>query len=116
MPLERAVKLVLDRGFGRAEELGPNAVRSVDALLAEIKSTSRQGYGISVEEYLSGMTAVAVAIPAARPGDTALGTLGIAGPTARMSKAQLRALLPLLRAGSAELSALAPILCAQTTA
>jgi len=114
MSLERAVKLVLERGFGQTEHLGPSAITSIEAFLIELKLTKRLGYGMSIDEYIPGMSAVAASIPGFPLDGPALGTISIAGPTARMSRKHLRAMVPLLIQGTSELSALAPIISAQS--
>jgi IclR family acetate operon transcriptional repressor len=107
-PLEHAVKLVLDQGFGEQDEFGPNAICSIERLIEELKAASKDGYAMSLDEYIAGMAAVAMVIPG--HDGTPLGTLSIAGPTARMTRAQMRKLAPQLKAAASELSALSPII------
>ena len=114
LPLERAVKLVLDRGFGEADQFGPQAIRSVEGLIAALKATARNGYAVSIDEYIPGMSALAVAIAAPGFKKGTLGTLSIACPTSRMTRPQHRRLQGLLEEAAAELSTLWPILAART--
>jgi len=111
-PLEHAVKLVLDRGFGEPDEFGPNAIRSIERLIDELKTASKDGYAISVDEYIAGMSAVAMVIPGYD--GAPLGTLSIAGPTARMTPSQMRKLCPQLKTAANELSALSPIIAGRS--
>ncbi|MFA5488934.1 MAG: IclR family transcriptional regulator [Candidimonas sp.] len=110
--LEHAVKLVLDHGFGEDGEFGPNAIHDVERLIEEVKIANKNGYAISVDEYIAGMSAVAMVIPGYD--GTPLGTLSIAGPTARMTRQQMRKLCPLLKAAADELSALSPVLAGRS--
>src|SRR5262245_42248120 len=60
---DEALRKVRKRGgFKDADRYGPNVIRSEEALLREIKATSRRGYGIAVNEAEPGVSAVAAAI------------------------------------------------------
>lgn len=107
-PLEHGLRLALEQGFGEADQLGPNAVQSVERLIDELKLAREQGYAASQDEYIAGMSAVAVAIPG--EDGPALGTLSIAAPTTRMTPEHVQKLLPLLQEAAGELSALHPII------
>lgn len=119
LPVERALALARAQGFagagGIAGEgaLGPNELRSVAALVADLDETRRRGYALNVDEYIPGMSGVAVAIPGHWPGDPAIGTLTLSGPTARMDRRQLARLARPLAEAAAEISALWPIIDSQ---
>ena len=49
-------------GFDDVDKYGPNAIRSIEALLREIKTTANRGYGLAVNEAEPGVTAIAAAI------------------------------------------------------
>ena len=66
-------------GFDDADKYGPNAIRSVKALMRELKATKRRGYGLAVNEAEPGVTALAAAIRS-EEGGAALGTVSVAGP------------------------------------
>ncbi len=109
LPIDEAVKILMrNGGLKDAQRYGPNCVRSVEALLRELKTTTRRGYGIAVSEAEFGVTAVAAAI---RPDDvsSALGTVSIAGPSARVTETRARELAPLVLRTARELSNLWPL-------
>lgn len=91
-------------GYGRA------AVRSEKEFLAKLRQVRGDGYGLNLEEGEPGINAIAVAF---RGGSDAsspvVGTLSIAGPSIRMSKARLIEMLPDLRAHARELSEVWPM-------
>jgi DNA-binding IclR family transcriptional regulator len=95
-------------GLKDAGRYGPNVLRSVEALLRELKATARRGYGIALSEAEFGVTAVAAAI---RPDDAspALGTVSIAGPGARVTEKRVQELAPLVLRTARELSNLWPL-------
>lgn len=105
---EAMQKVMKNGGLKDAERYGPNVVRSVEALLREIKATARRGYGIALSEAEFGVTAVAAAI---RSGDesAAVGTVSIAGPSARVTERRAQELAPLVLRTASELSGLWPL-------
>jgi DNA-binding IclR family transcriptional regulator len=109
LPTDEAMRIVMKNGgLKDAERYGPNCVRSVEALLRELKATARRGYGIALSEAEFGVTAVAAAI---RPDDasSALGTVSIAGPSARVTERRAQELAPLVLRTARELSNLWPL-------
>lgn len=106
---DQAMQIVMKNGgLKSADRYGPNVVRSIEALLREIKATARRGYGLALSEAEFGVTAVAAAI---RSGDLgpALGTVSIAGPSARMTEKRAHELAPLVLHTARELSNLWPL-------
>jgi DNA-binding IclR family transcriptional regulator len=101
-------KVMRNGGFDEADRYGPNAVRSIAALLREIKATSRRGYGRALNEAEPGVTALAAAIRSGEGGVT-LGTVSVAGPSVRMTDRRIQDLAPLVVQCAAELSALWPL-------
>ena len=95
-------------GFSHADRHGPNVVRSIEALLKEIRATARRGYGLAVNEAEPGVTAIAAAIRTGSDGAT-VGTVSIAGPSARMTESRVRELAPLVTQCATELSSLWPV-------
>jgi DNA-binding IclR family transcriptional regulator len=95
-------------GLKNAGRYGPNVVHSIEALLREIKSAARRGYGLALSEAEFGVTAVAAAI---RRDDAApaLGTVSIAGPSARITEKRAHELAPLVLRTARELSNLWPL-------
>jgi DNA-binding IclR family transcriptional regulator len=100
--------LIRNGGLKEADRYGPNVVRSVDALLRELKATARRGFGLALSEAEFGVTAVAAAI---RPDDDgpALGTVSIAGPSARVTEKRAQQLAPLVLRTARELANLWPL-------
>ena len=104
-----AMQMVMKNGgLKNPDRYGPNVVRSIEALLRELKATARRGYGVAVNEAEFGVTAVAAAIRAGEQGPT-LGTVSIAGPSARMTEKRVHELAPLVLRIAAELSDLWPL-------
>jgi len=104
-----AVQMVIKNGgFERADEYGPNVVQSIDALVRELKATTKRGYGLALNEAEPGVSTVAVAI---RSGDdrSAVGTVSVAGPSVRMTETHLHELAPRVIEVASELSALWPL-------
>ena len=106
---DQAMQIVTKNGGLRdAGRYGPNVVRSVEALLREIKATARRGYGLASNEAEFGVTAVAAAIRAG-DGGPALGTVSIAGPSARVTEKRAHELAPLVLRAARELANLWPL-------
>jgi len=109
MSPEQAIENVMDNGgFKHADGYGPNVVRSVEELLREIEATRMRGFGIAVNEAEFGVSAVAAAVRAGKTGP-GLGTVSIAGPSARMTEKRIQDLAPLVLRDAAELSDLWPL-------
>jgi DNA-binding IclR family transcriptional regulator len=95
-------------GLERSDRYGPNAIRSVEALLRELKATARRGYGVASSEAEFGVTAVAAAIRSDKKGP-AVGTVSIAGPSARIDSRRAEELAPLVLRTARELALLWPL-------
>jgi IclR family transcriptional regulator, acetate operon repressor len=109
LPTEQAVQHVMKNGgFRHADKYGPNVIRSIEELLRELKATARRGYGSAFNEAEFGVTAVAAAIRSGERGP-ALGTVSIAGPSARMTEKRVQELAPLVLESASELSDLWPL-------
>jgi IclR family acetate operon transcriptional repressor len=104
-----AVQLIAkEGGFSHADRYGPNVIRSIEALLKELRTTARRGYGLAINEAEPGVTAIAAAIRSGMDGAT-VGTVSIAGPTVRMTESRVRELAPLVTQCATELSSLWPV-------
>ena len=100
LPTEEAMRIVMKNGgLKDADRYGPNVVRSIEALLRELKATARRGYGLAFSEAEFGVSAVAAAIRTEGAGP-ALGTVSIAGPSARVTEKRLQQLAPLVLASA----------------
>ena len=109
VPTDQAMQIVMKNGgLKDADRYGPNVVRSIEALQREVKATGRRGYGLAYSEAEFGVTAVAAAIRAGDEGP-ALGTVSIAGPSARITEKRAHELAPLVLRCAAELSNLWPL-------
>ena len=109
LPADWALQILMKNGgLGDAGRYGPNVVRTVEALLRELKTTARRGYGLAFGEAEFGVTAVAAAIRAGERGLT-LGTVSIAGPSARITEKRAHELAPLVLRIAEELSNLWPL-------
>jgi IclR family acetate operon transcriptional repressor len=101
-------KIVKSGSFKDANKYGPNVLRSIEALLREVKKTAQRGYGIASSEAEPGVTAIAAAICSVVDG-AALGTVSVAGPSVRMTEARIQELAPLVRQCASELANLWPL-------
>lgn len=108
LPTDQAVENVMKNGgFDRAGNYGPNAVRSIESFLKELRATARRKYGLAVNEAEFGVTAVAAAIRSEN--EPTVGTVSIAGPSARMTEKRIQEIAPLVLRCATELSDLWPL-------
>ena len=106
---EEAVRNVMrNGGFEHADRHGPNAIRSIEALLRDLRTTARRGYGLALNEAEPGVTAIAAAVRSGRDG-AAVGTVSIAGPSARVPERRIREWAPRVMQCASELSSLWPL-------
>lgn len=106
---DQAVRMIVrNRGFDDAGKYGPNVLRSIEAVLREVKRTAQRGYGIAISEAEPGVNALAAAIGSVADGK-AVGTVSVAGPSVRMTEARMQELAPLVRQCAAELAGLWPL-------
>lgn len=106
---EEAARLVLAQGFPDVRDLpevGPGAVRTMQALLDELARVRREGYAVAIQEASVGINAVAAVVQA---GGRAVGSIIVVGPSARMEPARIAELAPRVMATARRLSALWPI-------
>jgi len=104
-----AIKIVMKNGgFDRAAKYGPNVLRTIEALLKDLRATAKRGYGLAVNEAEPGVSALAAVIRSGEDG-VAVGTVSIAGPSARVTEARLREMAPLVVQCAAELSNVWPL-------
>jgi DNA-binding IclR family transcriptional regulator len=109
LPTDEAMQIVMSNGgLKEGDRYGPNVVRSVEGLLRELRATARRGYGLALSEAEFGVTAVAGAIRA-DDDSRAVGTVSVAGPSARMTERRAQELAPLVLRTASELSSLWPL-------
>ena len=109
LDIDDAAELVArNGGFSHADRYGPGVIRSIDALRKELRATARRGFGLAMNEAEPGVTAIAAAIRSQSDGST-VGTVSIAGPSARMTEDRVRELAPRVTQCATELSSLWPV-------
>ncbi|MDF2809635.1 MAG: IclR family transcriptional regulator [Microvirga sp.] len=101
---DEAVELVVKQGFGHLGEHGPNAPRTISALLDAIRRARANGYAHVDQAADEGTSAIAAAILDPRSG-RAIGTVSIAGPSFRLTPDRATGLSPVLLSAAQELSA-----------
>jgi IclR family transcriptional regulator, acetate operon repressor len=97
-----------DGGFAHADLYGPNVVRTIHALLKDLRTTASRGYGLAINEAEPGVSAIGAAIRSG-PQGAAVGTVSIAGPSVRLDAARIEMLAPLVVRCASELSVLWPL-------
>jgi len=109
LPSDEAMHIVMENGgLQGADRYGPNVVRSEEALLRELKATVRRGYGLALGEAEFGVTAVAAAIRVSET-SAVLGTVSIAGPSARVTEKRAAEISPLVQRTARDLAHLWPL-------
>ena len=98
-----ALAMVSRQGLGMPHEFGPNAPASLKAFLDALHDTRARGCAITEETYTAGLNAMAA--PVRLNGQTPMGTLSIAGPSARLTRNRMQALGEDLLACAAQLAA-----------
>lgn len=107
MSNDDAIRTALRGGLGKTTSVGPRAVGTVEALLAELEATRKRGYGTSIEEAEPGVAAVAVPVRGSQSGDI-VGTMSIAGPLLRVTPARHGEYHELLRRAADQLGMIWP--------
>jgi DNA-binding IclR family transcriptional regulator len=100
---EQAVVLVSRQGFPTPGAHGPNAPRTVRALLERLRAARERGYARVVESSAPGTSAMAAAIrhPATRG---VIGVVSVAGPSIRLTDDRMDDLAPSMLEAAAELA------------
>ena len=97
-----ALAMVAKQGLGAIKDYGPNAPADLKAVLQALQETRDRGYSVSEETYTAGLNAMAAVVRL--QGQPALGTLSVAGPSARLTRERMLELGPLLLACAAQLA------------
>ncbi len=88
---EEAVRIVSQWNIEDAKEYGgPNAVTSIKGLLTDLGKIRRAGYAIIAEEAEVGVCAASVGVYDTADTGQLLGTLSLAGPSARLNKKAIK--------------------------
>jgi DNA-binding IclR family transcriptional regulator len=99
-----AVALVMRQGLDAGDEpRGPNAPRTVAALLQRLRAARKRGYAIVVDSSAPGMSAMAAPIRHRSDGRV-IGVVSVAGPGVRLTEARMHALAPRMLEAAAELA------------
>jgi IclR family acetate operon transcriptional repressor len=101
---EEAVRIVTHQGFGKLTENGPNAPRTIRALLDRLAKARKRGYATVVDSGAVGTAALAAGVIDAGSRRT-LGVISIAGPSVRLTEQRMTELAPALLAAADELAA-----------
>ena len=105
LPDDEAVAIAVADGLGKSKirgGVGPKALRSTDAFMADLNATRKRGYGLADEEGEGGVAAIAVAILEPRSG-AVLGTTSIAGPVIRVTRDRHETIVRALHATAADM-------------
>ncbi|MBT9385662.1 IclR family transcriptional regulator [Pseudooceanicola sp. CBS1P-1] len=100
---DAAIAAVMKQGLEKPGGAGVSAPRTVAELMEILNTTRRQGYACNTNSFMLGMSAMAVLI---RHPDTGqpIGTVSIAGPSARVTPDLQRDFLPELQRAAEELA------------
>ena len=103
---EDAVATAIAAGLGKPElkRPGTKGIDTVQALLKDLGRTRKQGYGLVEEEAEVGVSSVACPIHDQEEPDRFLGTISVAGPSVRMTRARMEEMVPDIRDTAAQLS------------
>ncbi|MEP7205349.1 MAG: IclR family transcriptional regulator [Casimicrobiaceae bacterium] len=97
-------------GFRVPAGFGPRVIRSAPVLRQELAATRRRGHALAIDEGEPGTTALAATFRGVdAPHAPVIGTVSIAGPTARLDGPRVKALVPRLAAATRELTGLWPV-------
>lgn len=100
---EDAMMIVSRQGFGKKGEFGPNAPQTVAQVLKQLQAARKRGYGMVMESWEPGMSAMAA--PIRHPSSGApIGVVSIAGPSSRLTEARMLELAPTLLEAAEQLS------------
>ncbi|OVZ60638.1 hypothetical protein CDO44_07880 [Pigmentiphaga sp. NML080357] len=108
MSSERAIGLVLKNGLEPATE---HSLRTVEAILEDLKVSAQRGYAISYEEHSLGVGAIGVPVLVRRFGEKkeCVGVITMAAPCARMNRQALEGSAPRLLDAAARLASIWPV-------
>ena len=92
---EEAVRIVSQWNIEQAREYGgPNGITTIKGLLGDLEKIRKDKYAMVIEEAEVGVCAAAVGVYDTSAENKLLGTLSIAGPTARLNKIGLKSKIP----------------------
>ena len=94
MPEADALALLRSRGFGDPKQFGPNAPKSEEETLANVRAARSRGFATVQNSVELGTSAIAA--PIVGPEGKPVGVLTIAGPVVRLTEARMQELAPRL--------------------
>lgn len=108
MPFERALPLILENGLAPMTKY---SLTSIEAIRADLERSAERGYATSFEEAELGVGTVAapVIVEQLTGSGICVGTISLAAPTNRMSKADLEACASVVITSAKRLASLWPI-------
>ena len=98
-----ALALVSQQGLGLPKDFGPNAPKNLKEFLKVLHETRKQGFSLTEETYTAGLNALAA--PVGLAGQLPMGTISVAGPSARLTRERMLAIGPDLLSCAAQLAA-----------
>ena len=98
-----ALALVSRQGLGLPAEFGPQAPATLKQLLKALQETRKRGFAVTEETYTGGLNAMAA--PVGLVGQLPMGTISVAGPSARLTRERMLALGNDLLSCAAQLAA-----------
>ncbi|MDQ6438186.1 IclR family transcriptional regulator [Mesorhizobium sp. LHD-90] len=103
LPDAEALRIATKQGFGKPEDHGTRAPKDTTELLNCLRETRSRGYAVVVDSAAVGTAALGAAI--VRPTDrVVVGTVSIAGPSARLDSRRMAEITPALLHAAAELA------------
>jgi len=103
LPDDEALAKVAQQGLGDRQHYGPGAPTNLQEVLASLQEARQQGFSITEETFTAGLNAMAA--PVRLAGQSALGTISIAGPSSRLTRERMQALGPELVAVAQQMAA-----------
>lgn len=100
---DEATGILARQGLGLPDDFGPNAPTSLQAAMAHVQATRERGYSVSADTYSPGLSAMSA--PVRLAGQSAMGVVTLAGPTARFTGERMHALAPELLSVAGQLAA-----------
>ncbi|MBW3096031.1 IclR family transcriptional regulator [Pseudohoeflea coraliihabitans] len=103
---EQAVSIALSAGLGdpRRRRPGTKGVATVQQFLKELQLTRERGFGLVEEEAEIGVSSVACAIEDLEQPGRFVGAVSIAGPSVRLTRKRMKALVPGIEHAAASLA------------
>ena len=99
---DQAMQALARQGMGDRASYGPNAPRSIKALMTLLKEHRKRGFSLVRETYAPGMSSMAA--PVQRRGEPATGVIVVAGPSVRLTEARMLQFGPELMEVAAEMA------------